>query len=207
MFSSFFSLFRSEPSQETSQEFTTQEDILQKAHAPKDENGICLPLTNMYTKYQLTENSTKDFMKGTPQEIYQKAVEERKHQEELGSQGYDAVNSAFVDTDTEYTLQVKKPQDISSEDIADLVSHAPHSIITYPEKPSAGSTERFFHQVAVGHNKTGDCYSFSANMPGGEKIHSCDSFREIVEEMRQYRDPSKPMVVASDSVKGPSFGR
>jgi hypothetical protein len=201
-----FQLFKSPQATETSpplpQTFTTQDEIIANVQAPASEEGICLPLSNLYTKYQLG-TGTRDFMQGTPHEIYNRAVQEREHQkalvennpsEDSVSAFSDGMHSAFVDSHVPYHLSVVDANTLKTPSgLSKVVGDSSNVLITYPVKKTTQQEEMtFFHQVAVGRDKhtVGNCYSFSANLSRGERIHPCqDGFPDIRDEIERSIDP------------------
>ncbi|HHT0592271.1 TPA: hypothetical protein ACTXXA_000934 [Legionella anisa] len=198
MFGKMFNFF-SENTKETntSQGFTNQADVISHVNPEPGEKGICAQLANLYTKYQMdgAKSNPPDFLKGSPQEIYDAALKERRHQEDLFKHGKDGLHSAFVDSKAPYcsSSNTVKVSDLNSESLAQIVDEAgPNSIVTYPVK-NAG---RARHTIAFGKSKNGEsCYSFSANFP--PKEHPCTAFKELANEIKQLGDPDKPVIIAT----------
>ncbi|MCE0723330.1 MULTISPECIES: hypothetical protein [Legionella] len=179
------------------QGFTNQADVLSHVKLEEGEKGICAQLANLYTKYQMdgSPSSTPDFLNGTSQEIYDAALKERRHQEDLFKHGKDGLHSAFVDKKAPYfsSSDTVKVSDLNSESLAQIVDEAgPNNIVTYPVK-NAG---RARHTIAFGKSKIGDsCYSFSANFP--PKEHPCNAFTELAKEITELGDQDKPVIIAT----------
>jgi hypothetical protein len=178
--------------------FTTSEEICKRVN-PVDK-GVCWPLANLYTKYQMG-NGTHDFMEGTPNEIYQAAVNERKHQEALQSQGRDGVNSAFVDSGVSYVPAFHKIEQLKTpEGVEKAVSQGQHSILTF----QAAGEERLLHQLALGRDfqQADQCYFFDSNLPGGERRGDCHRlFAQTAETIKKHSHPeAKEILVATDKV-------
>ncbi|AWN73933.1 hypothetical protein LEAN103870_00515 [Legionella anisa] len=179
--------------------FTNQADVLSHVHPEKGEKGICAQLANLYTKYEIGgKSNSPDFLKGTPQEIYNAALKERRHQEDLFKQGEDGLHSAFVDTKTPYfsSTDTVKVSDLNSENLAALVNQAgPNHIVTYPVKQARAN-----HTIAFGKSKHGEsCYSFSANFPPRE--HPCNAFKELAKEIKELGDQDKTAIIATHYMK------
>lgn len=199
MFGKLYSFFSDKTTEEApvSKDFTNQADILSHVQTEKGEKGICSQLANLYTKYQLdgSKTSSPDFLKGTPQEIYDAALKERRHQEELFNQGQDGLHSAFVDSKVPFfsSTDTVKASDLTEESFSQLVEQAgPNHIVTYPVKNEAPAK----HSIAFGKSKNrGSCYSFSANFP--PKEHPCDTFKELAKELQELSDPNEKVIIAS----------
>ena len=150
--------------------FTTSEDIV-KAVNPKDP-GICWPLVNLYTKYQLGAGS-KDFMQGTSDEIYQTAITEREHQLSLNAQGKDGVNSAFTDSGVDYTPAFHKVEEMKTDvGVRNALGTGSNAIITFQIEGNTQTGDNLLHQIAIGKDRTQPrkYYFFDPNIRGGERI-------------------------------------
>ncbi|STY28928.1 Uncharacterised protein [Legionella wadsworthii] len=198
MFGKIFDFFSesSKKESEPAREFTSQEDVLRQVTPEPGEKGICTQMANLFTKYQIDgcDSATPDFLKGTPQEIYDAVLKERRHEEELFKAGKDGLHSAFVDSNSTFFVSTDtvKTSDLTDESITRLVADSrPNHIVTYPIKDEPSSQ----HTVAFGKTQDGQCYEFSANST--PKKHSCDSFKALVKELREIGDPDKPVIIAT----------
>ncbi len=182
----------------TNKGFSNQSDVLSHVNPEEREKGLCAQLANLYTKEQMAESNTGSptFLNGNSQEIYDAALKERRHQEQLFKEGKDGLHSAFVDSKTPYLVSTDKIKvsDLTSESLAKLVDKAgPNHIVTYPVKNAAPSQ----HTIAFGKSKDRQsCYSFSANFP--PKQHPCDAFLDLAKEIRELGDQDETVILATN---------
>lgn len=189
MIDRFYNLFFTQESSGPEQDFTTQKDILEKADAPESEVGICSPMSNLYTKYQMGVIPDKNFLQGSPEHIYNEALNERHHQDSYRSMSRDYRNSAFIDAGVEPKKELLSPTTLSDPEKARAVLEDKENIlISIPQK----NTSDRYHKIAAGTDKDdrSKCYFFDVNRYGGEKIDSCDKiYREISDTVKSSTSP------------------
>jgi len=176
--------------------FTTSEDITKQVN-PADK-GICGPTANSYTEYQMGKR-THEFMEGTPQQIYNNAAEVRKHQEDLLARHQDGLHNAFVDNKVNYEPVFHNINDLKTpEGVEKATSKGSHSILTF----QAVGEEKNLHQVALGRDfeRSGQCYFFDSNLPGGERRGDCHRlFTHTAETIKTKSHPqAEKILVATD---------
>ena len=179
---------------------TTSHEITRKTN-PKDQ-GLCLPLTNMYTEFQMGGGS-HECIEGNSQAIYERAISYRKKHENLRAPGRDYANPAFsANENVSYSNRIVPASNVKSSDALQesTIGRGPHSIITF--KAKTPSKETAYHQVGIGKDKQGQekCYFFDSNMRGFETVGSCENIRNLAATMIacQMAPEATDVLVASD---------
>lgn len=162
------------PSQSSSSETrtNTQKEIVEQAN-PIEKEGICSPLSNWYAEYRLGKRD-RTFLEQDPLQLYEKAINFKKHQQELQNQGQNGFHIGFSDVD--HQVVVLKTNEINTvDDLASPLEDSNHALLTYPKG------KKDTHQVYIGkktNESSENCVYFNVNHPGMEKSQSC---REIYE--------------------------
>lgn len=134
-----------------------QADIL-KAHGENGKGeGLCAPLANLYAKHQLGMQSSR-FLHD-PEVAYKEAVIEENHQEDLLDQHKDGLHSAFVDSNTPYSVEVVPIAEVIDEEkLAQHIGPVPvDSLITFPVSPDEK------HMIYLGKDDKDRGFEYDAN--------------------------------------------
>lgn len=185
--------------------FTTSREVCDAVN-PADP-GICSPLTNAYTKYQVGTGS-HDFLEGDAKKIYAAASKERAHQLDLkehSNNPFDSLHSGFFDSDLEYQTAVHEASDLkTAKSIEKATDPGQHSIATFRVDRPDSVKKPEFHQVALGRDKSDPsrCYFFDANIRGGERVGECDHiYSMFAKTLRdQIHHSAKDVLIATDKV-------
>ncbi len=155
--------------------FTTQDDIMSRAGAAEDAPGICSPMTNSYTKYQMGELQNKQgIIDGTPDEIYAAARAQNDKQLKTYREGKDGNVEAFANSGKNYETKKVPTLFLGSSTYAKHILNNKEQVMI--KLPVKGGGPKASHLIGIGkyRGNFNKCYSFDANRPGGETIDDCD---------------------------------
>lgn len=173
---------KSENVEEKQNNFTTQNDILNKIGKP-DAAGICLGTTNLYTKEQMGLKPKNSALSGSPNEIYERAIAERNEAISKIYQGKKPALNAFNEAKVKFSEQLIPTFLLTHPSFCKrLVENKANVIIEVPTKSRNALGNRNTHLVGVGQDRVNPskCYFFDANQEGGAYVDNCD---EVYKQM------------------------